>query len=111
MLRFGAGPQFADIDKVTGPGAWASIIAAVTLALLAVIRSRKQAMGRILATGLGRLALTMAATALVLTIVGPSVGNADLYLLGGAAAFAAALILSFAWPPSNKPAGCTCTHC
>lgn len=96
LLRFDAGSQFADIDKVTGPAAWVSIIAAVTLALLAVVRSRKQALGHILATVLGRLALTMAAIAFVLTIVGPAVGNADLYLLGGVAAFAAALTGSFA---------------
>ncbi|WP_139184670.1 hypothetical protein [Arthrobacter sp. ok909] len=96
LFRFEAGTQFADIDKVTGPAAWASIIAANTLALLAVVRSKKQALGRILATGLGRGAFTLAAAALVLTIVGPAIGNGDLYLLGGAVAFAAALTGSFA---------------
>ncbi|GAP53696.1 hypothetical protein AHiyo6_02610 [Arthrobacter sp. Hiyo6] len=96
LLRFEAGTQFADIDKVTGPVAWASVIAAIALALSAVVRSRKQALGRILAAGLGRWAFTLAAAALVLTIVGPAIGNADLYLLGGAAAFAAALTGSFA---------------
>ncbi|WP_427174823.1 hypothetical protein [Arthrobacter sp. 92] len=96
LLRFEAGTQFADIDKVTGPVAWASVIAGIALALSAVVRSRKQALGRILAAGLGRWAFTLAAAALVLTIVGPAIGNADLYLLGGAAAFAAALTGSFA---------------
>ncbi|MFF1384125.1 hypothetical protein ACFVWT_11240 [Arthrobacter sp. NPDC058288] len=96
LLRFEAGTQFADIDKVTGPAAWVSIIAAVTLALLAVVRSKKQALGRILATGLGRWAFALAAAALVLTIVAPTIGNGDLYLLGGAVAFAAYLTGSFA---------------
>lgn len=96
MLRFGAGIQFADVDKVTGPAAWASIIAATTLSLIAVARSKKQALGRTLATGLGRWAFMLAVAALVLTIIGPAIGNGDLYLLGGATAFAAALTGSFA---------------
>ena len=96
LFRFEAGPQFADIDKVTGPAAWASIVAAVTLALLAVVRAKKQALSRILATGLGRWACTLAAAALVLTIVGPAIGSGDLYLLGGVFVFGAALTGSFA---------------